>query len=75
MVVIFFVFIFRFSGAKIYTYIGEVCVSVNPYRTMNIYGPEFVNQYKGIILILYKECKNKYVYILKIRWIKISLIN
>ncbi|PSN38767.1 Myosin-IA [Blattella germanica] len=37
----------RFKGGKIYTYIGEVCVSVNPYRTMNIYGPEQVFQYKG----------------------------
>ncbi|KAJ9577049.1 hypothetical protein L9F63_006397, partial [Diploptera punctata] len=37
----------RFKGGKIYTYIGEVCVSVNPYRTMNIYGPEQVSLYKG----------------------------
>lgn len=37
----------RFKAGKIYTYIGEVCVSVNPYRTMNIYGPEQVSQYKG----------------------------
>lgn len=38
---------FRFNAGKIYTYIGEVCVSVNPYRTMNIYGSDVVNQYKG----------------------------
>lgn len=37
----------RYNGGKIYTYIGEVCVSVNPYRTHNIYGKEFVSQYKG----------------------------
>ncbi|KAK7866208.1 hypothetical protein R5R35_001420 [Gryllus longicercus] len=37
----------RFQGGKIYTYIGEVCVSVNPYRTMNIYGPQQISQYKG----------------------------
>ncbi|KAK8394631.1 hypothetical protein O3P69_005830 [Scylla paramamosain] len=37
----------RYNGGKIYTYIGEVCVSVNPYRTNNIYGKEFVSQYKG----------------------------
>ncbi|XP_071512839.1 unconventional myosin ID isoform X2 [Panulirus ornatus] len=37
----------RFNGGKIYTYIGEVCVSVNPYRTINLYGKEYVNQYKG----------------------------
>ncbi|KAF4516828.1 hypothetical protein B566_EDAN006222 [Ephemera danica] len=36
----------RFSGAKIYTYIGEVCVSVNPYRTVNLYGQDFISQYK-----------------------------
>ncbi|XP_044760641.1 unconventional myosin ID [Coccinella septempunctata] len=37
----------RFKNGKIYTYIGEVCVSVNPYRTMNIYDNAHVNQYKG----------------------------
>lgn len=37
----------RYQAGKIYTYIGEVCVSVNPYRQMNIYGPEYVSQYKG----------------------------
>lgn len=37
----------RFNGGKFYTYIGEVCVSVNPYRTLNIYGPDYVSQYKG----------------------------
>lgn len=37
----------RFNGGKIYTYIGEVCVSVNPYRTINLYGKEYVTQYKG----------------------------
>lgn len=37
----------RFNAGKIYTYIGEVCVSVNPYRTTNIYGPEQISQYKG----------------------------
>ncbi|CAG0887880.1 unnamed protein product [Cyprideis torosa] len=37
----------RFNGGKIYTYIGEVCVSVNPYRQLNIYGKEQVNEYKG----------------------------
>uniref|UniRef100_A0A2M4A4C6 Putative myosin class i heavy chain n=1 Tax=Anopheles triannulatus TaxID=58253 RepID=A0A2M4A4C6_9DIPT len=37
----------RFQAAKIYTYIGEVCISMNPYREMNIYGPEYVSRYKG----------------------------
>jgi len=37
----------RYQKGKIYTYIGEVVVSVNPYRTMNIYGSECVDSYKG----------------------------
>ncbi|XP_044253205.1 unconventional myosin ID-like [Tribolium madens] len=37
----------RFKHGKIYTYIGEVCVSVNPYKTMNIYDQKFIDQYKG----------------------------
>lgn len=37
----------RFKSGKIYTYIGEVCVSVNPYKTMNIYGNDQVEKYKG----------------------------
>ncbi|KAJ8680107.1 hypothetical protein QAD02_015894 [Eretmocerus hayati] len=36
----------RFNGGKIYTYIGEVCVSVNPYRSTNIYSTEYVDKYK-----------------------------
>ncbi|XP_077866733.1 unconventional myosin-Id-like [Saccoglossus kowalevskii] len=37
----------RFQKGKIYTYIGEVCVSVNPYRTMNIFDNDTIQQYKG----------------------------
>ncbi|KFM66883.1 Myosin-IA, partial [Stegodyphus mimosarum] len=37
----------RYNAGYIYTYIGEVCVSVNPYRTMNIYGQDYVNNYQG----------------------------
>ncbi|XP_057682241.1 unconventional myosin-Id [Corythoichthys intestinalis] len=37
----------RFEKGKIYSYIGEVVVSVNPYRVMNIYGRDMVEQYKG----------------------------
>ncbi|XP_067869283.1 unconventional myosin-Id-like [Heterodontus francisci] len=37
----------RFEKGRIYTYIGEVVVSVNPYRPMNIYGKDTIEQYKG----------------------------
>ncbi|CAG9773885.1 unnamed protein product [Ceutorhynchus assimilis] len=37
----------RFKNGLIYTYIGEVCVSVNPYRSMNIYDQSYVSKYKG----------------------------
>lgn len=37
----------RFQAGSIYTYIGEVCVSINPYRQMNIYGPDTIKIYKG----------------------------
>lgn len=42
-----FAFVFRFEKGRIYSYIGEVVVSVNPYRAMNIYGRDVVEQYKG----------------------------
>lgn len=37
----------RYLAGHIYTYIGEVCVSVNPYRQLKIYGPEDIAKYKG----------------------------
>ncbi|XP_056433580.1 unconventional myosin-Id [Gadus chalcogrammus] len=37
----------RFEKGRIYTYIGEVVVSVNPYRAMNIYGRDAVEQYRN----------------------------
>lgn len=37
----------RFSKGKIYTYIGEVVVSVNPYKPLNIYDKEHVELYRG----------------------------
>ncbi len=37
----------RFKKGKIYTYIGEVVVSVNPYRPLVIYDKEYVTDYKG----------------------------
>uniref|UniRef100_A0A8C9U0S9 Myosin IG n=1 Tax=Scleropages formosus TaxID=113540 RepID=A0A8C9U0S9_SCLFO len=37
----------RFEKGRIYTFIGEVVVSVNPYREMDIYGKEVVEAYRG----------------------------
>jgi len=37
----------RFQKGKIYTYIGEVVVSVNPYRPLVIYDKKVVEDYKG----------------------------
>lgn len=53
----FFYICCRFNGGKIYTYIGEVCVSVNPYRSTNIYSPEHVSTYKGKSQIFFFSLK------------------
>ena len=37
----------RHEARQIYTYIGDVCVSVNPYTELSIYDQATVNQYKG----------------------------
>ncbi|KAM7152514.1 unconventional myosin-XV [Macrochelys suwanniensis] len=37
----------RFDRELIYTYIGSILVSVNPYKMYNIYGTEQVLQYEG----------------------------
>uniref|UniRef100_A0A8C3S0V5 Unconventional myosin-Id n=1 Tax=Chelydra serpentina TaxID=8475 RepID=A0A8C3S0V5_CHESE len=37
----------RFDKGRIYTFIGEVVVSVNPYKNLNIYGRDMIEQYKG----------------------------
>ncbi|KAL3832417.1 hypothetical protein ACJMK2_024062 [Sinanodonta woodiana] len=37
----------RYEKNRIYTYIGEVVVSVNPYKTVDIYNQTYVDHYKG----------------------------
>ncbi|ESO12657.1 hypothetical protein HELRODRAFT_187944 [Helobdella robusta] len=37
----------RFEANKIYTYIGEVIVSVNPYKTLDIFNKQYIDSYKG----------------------------
>ncbi|XP_057203153.1 unconventional myosin-XV [Triplophysa rosa] len=37
----------RFEHNLIYTYIGSILVSVNPYKMFNIYGTDMVLQHKG----------------------------
>ncbi|KAG5264689.1 hypothetical protein AALO_G00256930 [Alosa alosa] len=37
----------RFEKGRIYTFIGEVVVSVNPYKQMDIYGKEVIDAYRG----------------------------
>uniref|UniRef100_A0A6Q2Z2D8 Myosin IG n=1 Tax=Esox lucius TaxID=8010 RepID=A0A6Q2Z2D8_ESOLU len=37
----------RFEKGRIYTFIGEVVVSVNPYKQMDIYGKEAIEAYRG----------------------------
>ncbi|XP_028311141.1 unconventional myosin-XV isoform X2 [Gouania willdenowi] len=40
----------RFDRELIYTYIGSILVSVNPYKLYNIYGTDMVLLYKGCAL-------------------------
>ncbi|XP_037705036.1 unconventional myosin-Ib isoform X5 [Choloepus didactylus] len=37
----------RFDHNEVYTYIGSVLVSVNPYRSLPIYSPEKVEEYRN----------------------------
>ncbi|XP_047598948.1 unconventional myosin-Ia isoform X2 [Lutra lutra] len=36
----------RYEKKEIYTYIGNVLISVNPYQQLPIYGPEFIAKYR-----------------------------
>ncbi|XP_062059395.1 unconventional myosin-Ia isoform X3 [Lepus europaeus] len=36
----------RYEHKEIYTYIGNVVISVNPYQQLPIYGPEFIAKYQ-----------------------------
>lgn len=36
----------RYENKEIYTYIGNVLISVNPYQQLPIYGPEFIAKYR-----------------------------
>ncbi|CEH17465.1 myosin class i heavy chain [Ceraceosorus bombacis] len=37
----------RFQNAEIYTYIGNVLISVNPFRDLGIYGQDTLSSYRG----------------------------
>ncbi|KAJ4485765.1 P-loop containing nucleoside triphosphate hydrolase protein [Lentinula aciculospora] len=37
----------RWKGGEIYTYIGQVLISVNPFRDLGIYTEEVLERYKG----------------------------
>lgn len=63
--ILIYLFCCRFEHKHIYTYIGEVCVSVNPYQSMNIYDMKYVDKYKGefehptILFVLREEFPRK----------------
>lgn len=37
----------RFQNSKVYSSIGDVVVSINPYQKYDIYGPQYIELYKG----------------------------
>ncbi|XP_012557219.1 unconventional myosin-Id isoform X1 [Hydra vulgaris] len=37
----------RFEKERIYSYIGEVVISLNPYKTLDIYNKDVISEYKG----------------------------
>ena len=46
--VLFFVFVFFFFLLQ--TYIGNVVISVNPYKNLKVYSNETIEQYRGVNL-------------------------
>ena len=42
----------RYQKDLIYTYIGNVCISVNPYRDTGIYTDDYAKMYSNVNLIL-----------------------
>lgn len=37
----------RFEQGKIYTYVGEILIAVNPYKFFPIYNPKYINAYQN----------------------------
>ena len=37
----------RFSRGRIYTYVGEILIAVNPFRFFPMYNPKFINAYNN----------------------------
>ncbi|KAJ7385785.1 hypothetical protein OS493_013819 [Desmophyllum pertusum] len=37
----------RFSKGRIYTYVGEILITVNPFRFFPMYNPKFINAYNN----------------------------
>ena len=37
----------RFSQGRIYTYVGEILIAVNPFRFFPMYNPKFINAYNN----------------------------
>ncbi|EGC28970.1 hypothetical protein DICPUDRAFT_159515 [Dictyostelium purpureum] len=54
----------RYKSDEIYTYIGNVLISINPYKNLNIYSNEILNQYKDINFL--KE-KSPHIYAVSLR--------